>query len=86
MTDDIIIGGKTEIPIIEKSVEQKLIITFKKGPNGEGNITFHFEPDMEVAVTPEQRAAQNVAQQVINLFQLDQTAEKQNAESSDNVQ
>lgn len=60
------------IPLIGSVTEQKLIITFKKRETGEGDITFDFEPPIAEAISPEQRAAVNVAEQVIKLFGLDQ--------------
>lgn len=60
-----------EIPILGAVVEQKLIIKFTKRETGEGDITFDFEPPILEAITPEQRAAVNVANQMIKLFNLD---------------
>jgi len=73
------------IPIIGQVTDQKLIISFKKRDIGEGDISFDFDPPILEAISPEQRAAVNVANQMIKVFGLDQT-EKQNAEGSGNVQ
>lgn len=59
------------VPIIGEITEQKLIITFSKRETGEGDLTFDFEPPIMEAISPEQRAAVNVAQQIIKLFNLD---------------
>lgn len=66
-----------EIPIIGAVTEQKLIITFKKRETGEGDLTFDFEPPIIEAISPEQRAAVNVAEQIIHLFGLDQAKEEE---------
>jgi hypothetical protein len=60
-----------QIPIIGSVTEQKLIITFAKQENGEGAINFDFEPPIAEAISPEQRAAVNVAEQIIKMFGLD---------------
>lgn len=59
------------IPVIGGVTEQKLIITFAKQENGEGSINFDFEPQIVEAISPEQQAAVNVANQIIKLFNLD---------------
>ncbi len=61
-----------KIPIIGQVTDQKLIISFKKRDSGEGDITFSFDPPIAEAISPEQRAAVNVAEQIIKLFGLDQ--------------
>lgn len=66
-----------EIPIIGAVTEQKLIITFKKRDTGEGDLTFDFEPPIIEAISPEQRAAVNVAEQIIKLFDLDQLKQEE---------
>lgn len=58
------------IPIIGEVTEQKLIISFKKRDTGEGDISFDFQPPFAQAISPEQRAAVNVAEHIINLFKL----------------
>lgn len=60
-----------EIPIIGAITEQKLIISFTKRESGEGVITFDFEPPIAEAISPEQCAAVNVAEQIIRVFGLD---------------
>jgi hypothetical protein len=65
------------IPILGQVVEQKLVITFKKRDTGEGDIKFEFKPDIVDAVTPEQCAALNVANQIIQLFGLDKPQESE---------
>lgn len=60
----------TEIPLIGGVTKQKLVITFTRESNGEGNIGFDFEPQITEAVSPEQRAAVNVAQYVIAFLGL----------------
>lgn len=66
-----------EIPMIGAVTEQKLIITFKKRDTGEGELQFDFDPPMTQAVSPEQRAAVNVAEQIIKLFGLDQAKQEE---------
>lgn len=66
-----------QIPLIGAVTEQKLIITFKKRDTGEGDIQFDFDPPMTQAISPEQRAAVNVAEQIIKLFGLDQTKQEE---------
>lgn len=61
-----------KIPLLSSVAEQKLIITFKKIDTAEGDISFDFEPDFEEAVSPEQRAAVNIAQQIINMLGMQQ--------------
>lgn len=84
MSDGII--KPKEIPLIGGVLEQKLIITFKKQPDGTGNISFHFEPDIEVAISPEQQAAVNVANATIEMLGLNNTEGLQNAESTNTEQ
>lgn len=74
-----------QVPILGGPTEQKLVITFKQRDTGEGDVTFHFEPDIVEAVSPEQRAALNVANQIITLFGLDRQGD-QNAASTDTEQ
>jgi hypothetical protein len=62
----------SKIPILGQVTDQKLIISFKKRDTGEGDITFRFDPPFVEAISPEQQAAVNVAEQVIRLFGLDQ--------------
>lgn len=62
--------SKKQIPLIGEVVEQKLIISFTKRKTGEGDITFDFQPPIAEAISPEQRAAVNVAEQIIRLFNL----------------
>ena len=59
-----------QIPIIGEVTEQKLIITFSKQENGNGQVSFNFEPDIGEAISPEQQAAVRVAEVVINAFNL----------------
>lgn len=74
------------IPIINGVTEQKLVITFKKEPDGQGNISFHFEPEIETAISPEQQIAVDVANAVINMLGLNNEEELQNAKSTDTTQ
>lgn len=79
-----------QIPIIGSVTEQKLIISFTKSDVGEGNITFNFDPPILEAITPEQRAAVNVAHQVIRVFNLDgsnptKTEEPKHAKNSQTI-
>jgi len=68
----------TAIPIIGQVIEQKLIISFIKQADGaEGSINFDFDPPIFEAISPEQRAAINVAEQVIKLFGLSQNQQPQ---------
>lgn len=60
-----------QIPIIGGVTVQKLIISFAKQESGEGTINFDFEPPIVEAISPEQRAAVNVAEQIIRMFGLD---------------
>ncbi len=62
----------SKIPILGQVTDQKLIISFKKRETGEGDITFDFDPPILEAISPEQRAAVNIAEQIIKLFGLDQ--------------
>jgi len=64
------------VPLIGGVVEQKLIITFSKRETGEGDLTFDFDPPIVQAISPEQRAAVNVAEQVIKLFGLQDAKDK----------
>jgi hypothetical protein len=66
-----------EIPIIGAVTEQQLIITFKKRDTGEGEVNFDFQPPIAEAISPEQRAAVNVAEHVIRLFGLDQAKQRE---------
>lgn len=68
---------KNNVPLIGGVVEQKLIITFSKRETGEGDLTFDFEPPIVQAISPEQRAAVNVAEQVIKLFGLQDAKNKE---------
>ena len=61
---------KNHVPLIGGVTEQKLIITFSKRDTGEGDLTFDFDPPIVQAISPEQRAALNVAEQIIKLFGL----------------
>lgn len=61
-----------EVPLIGGVIEQKLIIGFKKRDTGEGDVTFSFDPPILDAISPEQRAAVNVAKQVIKMLNLDE--------------
>jgi hypothetical protein len=65
------------VPLIGGVTEQKLIITFSKRETGEGDLTFDFEPPIVQAISPEQRAAVNVAEQVIKLFGLQDKKDKE---------
>ena len=65
------------VPLIGGVVEQKLIITFSKRETGEGDLTFDFEPPIVTAISPEQRAAVNVAEQIIKLFNLQDAKNKE---------
>lgn len=65
------------VPLIGGVTEQKLIISFVKRESGEGDMTFDFDPPIAQAISVEQRAAVNVAQQIIKLFGLDQLKEKE---------
>jgi hypothetical protein len=58
------------VPLIGGVIEQKLIVTFSKRETGEGDLTFDFDPPIVQAISPEQRAAVNVAEQIIKLFNL----------------
>lgn len=62
------------VPLIGKT-EQKLIITCRKKDNGEGEILFAFDPPFEVAASPEEQAALNIANTVIDVFKLGQEEE-----------
>jgi hypothetical protein len=64
------------VPLIGGVVEQKLIITFSKRETGEGDLTFDFDPPIVQAISPEQRAAVNVAEQIIKLFNLQDAKNK----------
>lgn len=68
---------KNNVPLIGGVVEQKLIITFSKRETGEGDLTFDFDPPIAQAISPEQRAAVNVAEQVIKLFGLQDAKDKE---------
>jgi hypothetical protein len=69
MDDTKLLNGAKEIPILLKSEDQKLIVTFKRDDAGMGHVTLAFDPDMDNAVTPEQIAAANVATHILNLLQ-----------------
>ena len=58
------------VPLIGEVTEQKLVISFIKRETGGGDITFDFQPPILDAISPEQRAAVNVAEQIIRLFNL----------------
>lgn len=77
-----------KIPILGQVTEQKLIIRFKKRETGEGDLTFDFDPPILEAISPEQRAAVNVAEQIIKLFGLDQPQQevRQGLEQSEKEQ
>lgn len=74
-----------QVPIIGEVTEQKLIISFRRCEGGEGEIKFNFDPDIVEVVSPEQKAAANVAEQIIKLFNLNREGE-QNAGTSTNIQ
>jgi len=61
----------TQIPIIKAATAQKLIITFDSNDKGMGEIKFGFEPEFEIAETPEQIAAANVAHQIVSMLKLE---------------
>jgi hypothetical protein len=87
MTQDKIIGGGVPIIGAKKSSRQDLIIRFEKQANGDGGITFHFDPDIPAEpANAEQQAAINVAKAIIDHFNLDKTEEKQNAKSTTELQ
>ena len=65
------------VPIIGEVTEQKLIISFIKRETGEGDVTFDFQPPIAQAISPEQRAAVNVAEQIIRLFNLQDAKNKE---------
>ena len=71
---------KKKVPIIGEVFEQELIINFKKGTNGTGMVSFSFNPPMDKAENAEQKAALNIANQIITLLQLE--GEQQNAAST----
>lgn len=62
----------SQIPIIGGVTEQKLIISFTKRDTGEGDINFAFDPPIAEAISPEQRAAVNVAEHIIRSFGLEE--------------
>lgn len=66
----------TEIPIIGESAEVKLIISFKKLDSGAGSINISFEPDFDIAETPEQMAAINIANSIVDNHGLKAPEEK----------
>ena len=68
---------KNNVPLIGGVIEQKLIITFSKRETGEGDLTFDFDPPIVQAISPEQRAAVNVAEQIIKLFGLQDAKNKE---------
>jgi hypothetical protein len=74
-----------EIPIIGGSTEQKLVITFSSDTAGTGHIGFHFEPDFDQPRSPEEIAAMNVANAIIQVLGLNKEG-SQNAESTDTTQ
>lgn len=59
-----------KIPIIGEVLEQKLIITFKRGADGEGRLSFDFDPPIIEVVSPEQHVATIVANHIIALTQV----------------
>ena len=65
------------VPLIGEVTEQKLVISFIKRETGEGDITFDFQPPILDAISPEQRAAVNVAEQIIRLFNLQDAKNKE---------
>ena len=65
------------VPLIGEVTEQKLIISFIKRETGEGDVTFDFQPPIAQAISPEQRAAVNVAEQIIRLFNLQDAKNKE---------
>lgn len=69
--------SKKTVPLIGEVTEQKLIISFIKRESGEGDITFDFQPPIMQAISPEQRAAVNVAEQIIRLFNLHDAKNKE---------
>lgn len=69
--------SKKTVPLIGEVTEQKLIISFIKRESGEGDITFDFQPPIMQAISPEQRAAVNVAEQIIRLFNLQDAKNKE---------
>lgn len=66
-----IIKGAGEVPLIGEVFEQELKIVFKRAPDGAGEVVFSFTPEMTEAITPEQRAAANVANQILKMLQID---------------
>lgn len=78
-----------EVPIIGAKKNQKLIVEFIKNPQGHDEITFSFDPQIDIPVegntdtklTPEQHAALNVANTIIQAYGLNQAEGDQNVGS-----
>ena len=83
--NDIPILNKKKIPIVGKNTSQELIIKFSKNDDGTGNVNFSFDPPMEEAKSDEQKAALNVANQIITLLKLENEG-VQNAPSTEEKQ
>jgi len=64
------------VPIIQAHKDQRLVIDFVRNDKGENMISFTFEPDMDVAVTFSQKAAVNVANNIIEQFSLNVKGEE----------